>query len=467
MTGKLNKNIGFSLLPFAFIFLFDPGMSIVDPLPDFIGYTIMCIALSNLSDISTRIQEAISGFRKGILISLMRMIAIYLLNSYFIESELSVGLLLFVFVFSFFELFVLIPAFRCFFEGLLSLGITNDGSVIYYKKIRRIKRLDGEGNEYTDVVESNRNITEKAYFLTFAFLCIKALAVTLPEFTSLTDNTSYEFISLLRLFGILISLPIGIIWLINMLSFISKVRRDRPFINNLSTLFIKNAKEKPNLYVVKRTSMGLFSLLLATALSVNFYSNYVDLVPDFVFYLILILSSILLSKFSKKWKAMLALGICGSVVAYFSYYSTVSFHEKFTPTAVKKSIEAYNMFYQVLGLQIAESVIMISTVVCIVLVLWDIYRAHSDISTTTSVREKSELKNSFVKSAIIVGFLCMLASLSSVYYVYAQPFYSTENWFYYYSAIISIVINLMSMFSMCYFIGFVNNSVKYKYRLEL
>ena len=170
LSGKLNRNIGFSLLPFSFIFLFEPGLTILDPLPDCIGYIIICFAIRNLADINHKIDEAFIGFRKGVLISILRFVAIYLLDSYFIESELSVGLLLFVFAFSFFELIVLIPAYRCFFEGLLSLGILYDGSAVYLKKLRKIKRLDSEGNEYTDIHESKRNITERAYFFTAFFL---------------------------------------------------------------------------------------------------------------------------------------------------------------------------------------------------------------------------------------------------------------------------------------------------------
>ena len=467
MTGKLNKNIGFSLLPFAFIFLFDPGFSMIDLLPDFIGYAIMCLALSNLSDISPRIQEAFLGFRKGILISILRILAIHFLNSYFIESEIAIGTLLFVFVFSFFELFVMIPAYRCLFEGLLSLGIMHEGCAVYYKKIRKIKRLDGQGNEYAEVSESKRNITENAYFFTLAFLFIKAIAVTLPEFTSLTNNSSYEFVTLLRIFGVIIALPIGIIWLVKMLSYFSKVRKDTAFITDLSNSFVKKAKERPNLYTVKSISCGMFILLLSAVLSASIYSDYVDLIPNFAFYIGVIVSAILLRRFSRKWNLLAISAFVGTIVSAIAYSSSVSFHTSFVPSAVKKDINAYYMFYEVLGLQIAESIVMMATIVFILFVLWDIFKSHSDLAVASSEKEKKELKKSFIKFALVVGSISLLSSASSVYYVYAQPFYNMQNWFYYYSAIISIVVNLISVFATCYFIGYVSNSVKYRYRSEL
>ena len=57
MNKKLKRNIGFTLMPFAFLFLFEPAYALIDPLPDFIGYLILCTALSNLSFINHRIAE--------------------------------------------------------------------------------------------------------------------------------------------------------------------------------------------------------------------------------------------------------------------------------------------------------------------------------------------------------------------------------------------------------------------------
>ena len=467
MNSKLKKNIGFSLLPFAFIFLFEPGYTIIDPLPDCIGYAIMCFALSNLSDINPRVEEAFTGFRKGILINIMRMIAIFLLNSYFIESELSVGLLLFVFIFSFFELFVMIPSYRCLFEGLLSLGLVHDGNAVYYKKLRKVKRLDGNGNEYTEVIESKRNLTEKAYFITVAFLCIKNFAVVLPEFTTLSTNNSYEFVSVLRFFGMLIALTIGIVWLIKMIRYVSAIRKDSPFIQNLSQVFLNNLKEKPNYYTVKNISVGLFFLMLATALSIDFYSNYVDLIPDFVYYVIIAASAVFLKRFSRKWRILLISGTVGSIIAAFSHYTTVSFYDKYTPLSVTRELDAYYGFYKMLGMQIAESAVMICTIILVLLLLRDIYMKHTDIGISTNPKERAEYKKRFVFYAVFIGILGAVTAIGSIYYVYAQPFSDMQNWLYYYSAIISIFINLIYVFAMCYFIGFVSNSVKYRYRLDI
>ena len=467
MSGRLSRNIGFTLLPFAFLFLFEPGISVSDLLPDFIGYSIICIAIRNLADINNRINEAFKGFRKGILISLLRLVAVYVLDNFFIETEQSIGLLLFSFIFSFFELVVLIPAYRCLFEGLLALGITYDGTAVYSKKVKRVKKLVNGGEEYEDTVVSSKNLTEKAYSFTVWFMVIRAACMTLPEFTSLPTDASYEFVSLLRLFGVVIAIPFGIVWLIKMISYCIKIKRDKPFIANLSELYLKNVKEHPNLYVSRSVLIGLSTMLVAFALYVNLYSDYVDLVPGFLFYIAAALASLILIRFSKKSIALIITCIAGGSVSYYSRNATIAFHSEFYPAAVKKSIDAYNAYYDMFALHIADTVISFAAVVLALLILWDIYKDHSEIALSDTKRERGFFKRQFLTGGITTLIFGVIAAISNVYFVFSQPFYQTEYWYFYYSSIISIAINLIFVFSICFFIGFIINAVKYRYRLDM
>lgn len=467
MNGRLIRNIGFTLLPFAFLFLFEPGISIKDPIPDCIGYVIFCLAIRNLADINNRINEACNGFRKGALIGLLRIISIYILDRFFIEAEQSIGLLLFSFVFSFFELVVLIPAYRCFFEGLLSLGITYDSNAVYYKKIKTVKRLRNGGEEYESIAESKKNLTEKAYSLTVWFLVVRAACMTLPEFTSLATNTSYEFVSLLRFFGIIITFPIGVVWLVKMISYCVKIKRDRPFIARLSELYLKNATEHPNLYVSRRVLNGLYSLLVAFVLFINLYSDYVDLVPGFLFYTVAIIASLFFYKYSKKTIPLIAISIVGSIVSVLSRKATIAFHSEFYPAAVKKSIDAYNAYYEMFAWHIADTVISFIAVLLTVMILWTIYSSHCEIALSDTDKEYKFFRRQFLKGGLSTLVFGAISALSNIYYVYSQPFYQTEYWYFYYSSIISIAINLVFVFSICFFIGFIINAVKYRYRLDL
>ncbi len=470
MNGKLKRNVGLSLLPFAFLFLFEPAFTIIDPLPDFIGYIILCSALVNLSDINHRISEALSGFRKGIIISLLRFVAIYLLNSYFIEAELSIGLLLFVFVFTFFELVVLIPAYKSLFEGLLSLGVHHDGSVVFYKRIRKKKTVDpNTGERIIEIREGARNLSEKTYFFTAAFLIIRGLAVTLPEFTSLINNEAYEFVGVIRVFGIILALPVGFAWLVSIISYFVRVKNDKPFIKSLSKLYFETISEKPNYFTVRKLTVGLYTLLIAFIFSSDFYSNHVNLIPNSIFYIVLIVAAIMLHKYSKKWKLLTALSSLGIISSALSQVSAVMLYSDpdFYPAAIRKDIEAYYAYYRMVSYHVIDSVIFIITVLVVVFMLWDIYKAHSDIAIAESEREYEEHKRHYIKWSIPMIVLTLISAAGTVYYVFAQPFESSGNWIFYYSAIISIALSAIFTFFAAYFIGFINNCIKFRYRLDI
>ena len=468
MNGKLNKNIGFSLMPFAFIFLFEPGFSILDPLPDLIGYLMLCLAVINLADICPTINDALTGFKKGILISLARFIAIYLLKSVFTDYQMNLGVLIIAFTISFFELVVLIPAFKKLFEGLLSLGIMHNGNAIYYKKCRKIKKTARESGKVIILQKETRsNVTESAYGATVAFLLIRALAMTLPEFTTLISDSAYEFAMLLRIFGVAIALPVGIFWLVKMISYCNSVRKDTAFIESLSEKYRTTAEGRPGYYTARMISAGLGALTVAYVLSVDFFSDYVNLLPEYLFFAAIAVSAILLKQYFSKWKLLLATGALGIAVSALNHHFTVAFHGEYYPAAIKKNLGAYYSYYKMLGATAAEAVVFILTAILIMLMLYEIYAAHSVLPASGAGRSNDDQKKRFFKHAIPVICLAVLSAAGSVYYVYAQPFYHTGGWIFYYSAVIYTAINLAFILTVCSFIGYIKGSVKSRYKLDL
>ncbi len=473
MNGKLKKNIGFSLLPFAFLFLFEPGFTLIDPLPDFIGYIIICLALINLSDINFRISDAVGGFKKGIVISLLRYVAMYLLDSYFVIDEQSVGLLLFVFVFSFFELIVLISAYKSLFEGLLSLGMLHDGNFVYQKKVRKRLKVDKKsGEKILYVRESKRNISEKTFFLTATILVVRSLAVTLPEFTSLATNTAYEFVNLLRFLGFIVALPFGMVWLIKIIKYFVSVRKDTAFIKSLSELYLSEMKGRPNFFTVRELNIGLSIMLAAFVVSLDFYTNYINLIPNILFYLLLILSVIFLRKYSKKWITVCAMSGLGTIISTVTRHLATTLYSNplFSPEAIKKDLEAYLGYYRVVSFNILDSVWMLITIFTVLLLLWDLYKKHSNIaiaSDSKELKEYKEHKRSFLIRAISTFSLATLTTAGSIYYVLSQPFENTGKWYFYYAAIIAIVISISFASVASCFIGFIINSIKTRYRMEI
>ena len=486
MNGKLKKNIGFSLMPLAFLFLFEPRYTLVDPLPDFIGYMLLCAAIINLADINPRIYEAFLGFRKAILVSMLKYVALYMLYSFvyesantpvydgaedwaigvFHESEMAVGILLFVFVFGLFEMVVLIPAYRSLFEGMLSLGMYNDGTAIYLKKITEREKIDKKTGHKTILVrESKRNLTEKAYFLTVSLILGQVFANILPELTTLASNTSYEFVVHLRILLIVLLAPISIAWLIKMLGYCSKIRMDTPFINNVSQKYVAFAIENPDLYVVRKLIMGISSLIVAAVLCLNLYVNDVKVIPGFLFAMVVIFSAVVLRKYSKKWVLVISSATISTILSAITYFSTVKFY---SDTSLSK-LETYNAYNLLVGLSIAESVVFIISFIFTLIMIWEVYREHTDICFTKKEQSYKEEKKYFTKGAIACTFSAIMMALANVYYVYVNHPYLIANvkWVVEYSSVIVLGISLVFIGILIYNLGNVINSIKCHYKLDI
>ncbi|MBQ3012615.1 MAG: hypothetical protein IJD74_03650 [Clostridia bacterium] len=486
MNGKLKKNIGFSLMPLAFLFLFEPRYTLIDPLPDFIGYMLLCTAIINLADINPRIYEAFLGFRKAILVSMLKYVALYMLYSFvyesantpvydgaedwaigvFHESEMAVGILLFVFVFGLFEMVVLIPAYRSLFEGMLSLGMYNDGTAIYLKKITKREKIDKKTGHKTVLVrESKRNLTEKAYFLTVALILGQVLANILPELTTLITNTSYAFVVHLRVLLMVLLVPISIAWLIKMLGYCSKIRMDTPFINNVSQKYVTFATENPDLYVVRKLIMGVSSLIVASVLCLNLYVNEVKVIPGFVFAMVVIFSAVTLRKYSKKWGLVISFATINTILSAVTYFATVKFY---SDSSLSK-LETYNAYNLLVGLSIAESVSFIITFIFTLIMVWEVYGKHTDISLTKEKQSYKAEKTYFLKGAAACTVSAIMMALANVYYVYANHPYLIINikWIVEYSSVIVLGVSLVFIGILIYNLGNVINSIKCYYKLDI
>ena len=473
MNLKLKKNVGFSLILFAFFFLFEPHYTLIDPLPDFIGYIILIIALTNLADVNYHIQDAKNGFKKGIVISIFRFVAIYILKNIFAEEQQSIGTLLFAFVLSFFELVVLIPAYKSVFDGLLSLGIMHDGTYVYYKNVRKKLKINNQTGEKTLYVrESKLNVSEKLYYLTVVLLFARALASCLPEFTSLSTNSSYEFVNLLRGFAFVIALPIGIVWLVSIIKYFASVKKDTAFISSLTHFYISEIKQRPNLFTVRDVTSILYFVLAAAVLSIDFFVDYINVVPNWIFFAVILSSIILVRKYSKIWVSLAITSSVGIVISSLTRYFAKCLYvdTEFSPLAIKKNLEIYLLYNKVVSFTVLDALWMLVAVVLIICLIWKIYKNYTDHALAlakNSLSEAKEMKGHFLWGAVAVIFTAALSAAGNIYCVMIQPFENDGVWYIYYAPVISIFVSIIFALTFVYFIMFVVNCIGYRYRTDM
>ena len=102
MNRTKNQSISLRLgwIALAFLFFWNPNVSVFDFLPDFIGYLLLSIGLSKIADLNESIEDASSLFRKMILVDLGKWLAILWIFGLGTPAEQSSSLLLFTFVFA-------------------------------------------------------------------------------------------------------------------------------------------------------------------------------------------------------------------------------------------------------------------------------------------------------------------------------------------------------------------------------
>ena len=449
MQGKLRKNVGFTLIFFAFFFLFEPSYGLIDPLPDFIGYLILCIGLMNLADINDKIKKAQNAFRNGVILSVLRYVSIYFIEKSSVEGEQTVGQLLFVFVFALFELFIMIPGYKALFEGLLTLGIFEGGEAVHYKKR-----------------EKGKNASEKMYSRTVSFLLFKNIICALPEFTSLQENTGYEFVNILRILAIIVILPICITWLVSMLVYLKRVEKDTPFIEALANKYITKTVESPDFFKNRALSIAHYLVMGAFFLSFDLYLENLNALPDFLFYGAILLIAVFIRKHFRHAGVIVTLSALGTLLSALIYFLEKEFYSLYYIEAVIKHFGAYNHFNMIICTYIAECVVFIALLFFIIKALYGVF--------TDRICEKHAIGDSYrtehgrsVKTRAIVFFVAgILNAAATMYRVLSLPHYA-ESWVFYYSGIITGIVEIAFIATACVMIWYLIGEIKYNFKSYL
>ena len=187
--NKKSARIPWGAIALAFVFIFNPNINIVDPLPDVFGHIILALSLVKLSMVCPALTDARRAFERMILIDGAKILALLWVFGIEATSERNSSLMLWSFVFGMLEIGFLAPAFVKLFDGLSELGDFHTNNSIHASKKKN-------GQSYTDSLKK---------FSVF-FIIFRAIMTVLPELTNLT-TTSYNehslFFGMYRYIGVL------------------------------------------------------------------------------------------------------------------------------------------------------------------------------------------------------------------------------------------------------------------------
>ena len=336
---NLAKHLGLFGICFSFVFFFNPNINLIDFLPDFIGYIILCASLRILADLHDDMEAARKNFRYMILLDVVKNLAIFWLFGLSVNTERNTGMLLLCFVFGIGELLLLIPAYTKLFGGLISLAYVHESGFI-------LERYRGS---------SKKSYTEKIRTQTLFYVIFKAVMAVLPEFSNLNsydyDETGvvshslYEYIGLLRTVAFLFTLVFGIIWLVRILRYFARVRKDTNFVTSLRNTYCETVLPKRGIFVCRSAKSACFLVLIGSIFLADFRLDGMQLLPDVIGIAFFIGGIAVLSPYLKQnVKRLYWLLGAYAVLALAAYIADYVFNKKYYYGAIFRNLEAYHAF---------------------------------------------------------------------------------------------------------------------------
>ncbi len=254
------------LLLTAMWFLFNPNISILDPLPDCIGYLLIMYALRHVTTFVPYMREASDGFRKLFYANFIKIPAFFIVLT--LSSE-RVTVTLFSFSFAIVELLFAIPAFRNLFEGLFYLGERFGCTSTIRRKATMIT-------------------PEALRVLTYVFLSVKAALSALPDLAFLpsydpltgkgfTVSTTQYLVILTIAF--LLAFAMGIVWISYIRPYLKAVAEDHA-VKGLSPAIGGDLPLRESRRL--RLSLPYFLFAAAICLSVDLVFDNVLVPPDYL-----------------------------------------------------------------------------------------------------------------------------------------------------------------------------------------
>ncbi|MCI8388478.1 MAG: hypothetical protein HFE63_08460 [Clostridiales bacterium] len=345
---RLSKKMGIGSLIAAAIFLFNPCLNILDILPDFFGYIFLINGLTKWADICPGMADAIQGLNKlkwFMLLKLFMMVLMPLVDDTFV--------LVFTFGFAIIELIYLIPAIGRIFAGFEYFGTRFDGFWIYvnYKNVRTI---------------------------TYLFFWARSILIVIPELCSLssfeysgyvTSGVQINFANYkgaLIIVGTIITLLTGIMWLVNIIPYFKHIGNDVNFLKRVEGQYDLEISNNVGL-TLRRDIHKILTLIIAGGIFfLNIWVEQINVIPNFIGGIFLIVAIVKLSKYLKTTKPALYVSIAFTAVSVISYTVSLLFSIFFGLASIELDFAAYDIYNITRVLSIIEYAIMLAAVYLII-----------------------------------------------------------------------------------------------------
>ncbi len=421
---KLTRYLGLSYVLAGACFLFEPYIGVIDILPDAIGYLFLFLGLYRFADLDERLGEALKGARNLALVGIARWVAMFLALGFVSPSEQPVFMLLALFSLAVLDCIVLIPMWKNVCGGLLYMGSRYDATAMFDRR-----KAGGKQGTY--------NAVEKYTAVSIAFFVLHEALAVLPELTVLTHEKGgaelgqgthyYDYVGFFRGVGILCSLVLGIIWLIITVRFIRKLKGDKPFFARLAEKYSTEILTRHDMWAMRSVRASMVCLITASVLSLDFYLDGVNILPDFLAAALLFLSVWFVRPYMGKNPLLLTVTGAFGVVSVFPWVMQIRKDFRWSDTAdIFRRDETYARWQSAMLWQGLSALLFVLAVALLLKVLYTMIKRYTGVRTfregSTYAQERSESIHRYIRKKLIAVMVCAtLVSLSTLFYWGAVP----------------------------------------------
>lgn len=459
---KAPKNMGLGMIAASFIFYFLPDFTVLDLLPDVIGYMLMFFGLTALADLSEGMSDVKRKFGRLIIFGVIKFFSLFLIYGLLDDYERPNATLSVLFVFALIEVCFLIPACKSLFDALIYIGTKEESTAVFNRKNKRFRK------SYTDSIK----------LFTIIFIFIKNWMAIFPEFLSLAANvdvqshtyTRYDDINYFRILAMTVSLVMGIIWLCKIEKYFSGLKHDLPFVERLKERYEAEVLPNEALFRRRKITVAFCLYIIGAFLAIDFYIGGNDgnnIIPDIISALFFLSGSLFMIR-RKSSTRLFSLGSCSiyGILSFVTWILNYEFTYHYTAKEVSRDVIANTFWIILLIVSVIEALCFCAMILSIVKELMDTVKedtGHLSVHQTIDPIQKAKLLHKELNKHLYISFT--LGGIASAGIPLRVWMFSSESYLSDISWIIEMVLTTIFAVYFTRSLFIIKGEVEEKYRL--
>ncbi len=426
--------MGFGYIALGIVFLFNPNVYLIDILPDFIGYLLIYHGLFRMSFLADNLRETRGWVWRLFIVTFVRA-----LMTFFPHTS-QVYALLYTFVFGVLELLWFLPAVKCFFDGLYSLGMRLGSDSVY-----GIRRNSEQGEKKKENAESSGRYAvpmDRLKFGTIVFFLIKTAASVLPETVSLEVQDTFEaaqqakmplsaFKPIFYVVAVAVVFGFGIFWLVRMERYLGGMRRDKGLNEGIRAYYDEKIARDDGLMAAIRMKRAMLLAFMAAITSVFFILDGLCVVPSCV---AAAFAAFVFAEFFRYDKKLSVAGWILSAAAaglsVWNFMRQIPYFDEYDAVAARYLSRAIALYRPIRFWATAENVVMLLLFTLLFIVFVRLVRRHTELLpfSDSSPAFHAETRRAEIRHAINVRAVGA-AAVGVLYFILRAVYYSVAMYY--------------------------------------